>query len=126
MLIDAILTYVTLKWARKSPHFLCKKVYLEARVDNIAIANKFADLIKPVVDEYGFELIRTEYVKENGNYYLRAYIDKPEGITIDDCVLVSRRASKLLDREDYIEDAYTMEISSPGFMEEPDVKGDTE
>jgi len=95
-------------------------------VDNIAIANKFADLIKPVVDEYGFELIRTEYVKENGNYYLRAYIDKPEGITIDDCVLVSRRASKLLDREDYIEDAYTMEISSPGFMEEPDVKGDTE
>jgi ribosome maturation factor RimP len=95
-------------------------------VDNIAIANKFADLIKPVVDEYGFELIRTEYAKENGNYYLRAYIDKPEGITIDDCVLVSRRASKLLDREDYIEDAYTMEISSPGFMEEPDVKGDTE
>ncbi|SFK51665.1 ribosome maturation factor RimP [Lachnospiraceae bacterium KH1T2] len=95
-------------------------------MDNIAIANKFADLIKPVVDEYGFELIRTEYVKENGNYYLRAYIDKPEGITIDDCVLVSRRASKLLDREDYIEDAYTMEISSPGFMEEPDVKGDTE
>ncbi|MCR5527275.1 MAG: hypothetical protein K6F39_07840 [Lachnospiraceae bacterium] len=95
-------------------------------MDNTAIAKKFADLIKPVVDEYGFELIRTEYVKENGNYFLRAYIDKPEGITIDDCVLVSRRASKLLDREDYIEDAYTMEISSPGFMEEPNVKGDTE
>ncbi len=82
-----------------------------------AIAEKFAELVKPVTDEYGFELIRTEYVKENGNYYLRAFINKEGGITIDDCVLVSRRVSKILDKEDYIKDAYTMEISSPGFME---------
>ncbi len=82
-----------------------------------AIAEKFAELVKPVTDENGFELIRTEYVKENGNYYLRAFINKEGGITIDDCVLVSRRVSKILDKEDYIEDAYTMEISSPGFME---------
>ncbi len=85
-----------------------------------AIAEKFAELVKPVTDENGFELIRTEYVKENGNYYLRAYIDKEGGITIDDCVLVSRRVSKILDKEDYIPDAYTMEISSPGFMKEED------
>ena len=82
------------------------------------IADRFADIVKPVTDEHGFSLIRTEYVKENGNYYLRAFIDKEGGITIDDCVLVSRRVSKLLDKEDYIEDAYTMEISSPGFMDE--------
>ena len=81
------------------------------------IAEKFATLVKPVTDENGFELIRTEYVKENGNYYLRAFINKEGGITIDDCVLVSRRVSKILDKEDYIDDAYTMEISSPGFME---------
>ncbi|MBQ7725072.1 MAG: hypothetical protein K6A90_00465 [Lachnospiraceae bacterium] len=85
-----------------------------------AIAEKFAELVKPVTDENGFELIRTEYVKENGNYYLRAFINKEGGITIDDCVLVSRRVSKILDKEDYIEDAYTMEISSPGFMENDD------
>ncbi len=82
------------------------------------IAERFAELIKPVTDENGFTLIRTEYVKENGNYYLRAFIDKEGGITIDDCVLVSRRVSKILDKEDYIKDAYTMEISSPGFMTE--------
>ena len=84
----------------------------------IQIAERFAELVRPVTDENGFTLIKTEYVKENGNYYLRAYIDKEGGITIDDCVLVSRRVSKILDKEDYIKDAYTMEISSPGFMEE--------
>ncbi len=118
-----------MKWALDGPTcFALKKRWydMEEPVDNNAIAMRFAQLIKPIVDEYGFELIKTEYVNESGNYYLRAYIDKPEGITIDDCVLVSRRASKLLDKEDYIEEAYTMEISSPGFMNEPDVKGDTE
>ena len=84
------------------------------------IADKFAKIVRPVTDENGFELIRTEYVKENGNYYLRAFINKEGGITIDDCVLVSRRVSKILDKEDYIKDAYTMEISSPGFMQDED------
>ncbi len=84
---------------------------------DIETAERFAEIVRPVTDEQGFTLIRTEYVKENGNYYLRAYIDKEGGITIDDCVAVSRRVSKILDKEDYIPDAYTMEISSPGFME---------
>ncbi len=82
------------------------------------IADRFADMVRPITDEYGYELIRTEYVKENGNYYLRAFIDKEGGITIDDCVKVSRRVSKMLDKDDFIPEAYTMEISSPGFMEE--------
>ncbi|SKB66623.1 Putative ribosome maturation factor RimP [Lachnospiraceae bacterium] len=91
------------------------------------IAEKFAEIVRPVTDKNGFELVRTEYVKENGNYYLRAFINKPGGITIDDCVLVSRIVSKKLDQEDYIEDAYTMEISSPGFMVDPNEgDGDSE
>ncbi len=55
-----------------------------------------------------------EYVKEAGIWYLRAYIDKPGGITVDDCEAVSRKFSDILDEKDYIEDAYIFEVSSPG------------
>ena len=55
-----------------------------------------------------------EYVKEAGTWYLRAYIDKPGGITVDDCEVVSRQFSDILDEKDYIEDAYIFEVSSPG------------
>lgn len=71
-------------------------------------------LITPIVEANAFELVDVEYVKEGGSYYLRAYIDKPGGITIDDCEVVSRAFSEKLDEEDFIEDAYIMEISSPG------------
>lgn len=54
------------------------------------------------------------YVKEGSNWYLRAYIDKPGGIAVDDCEVVSRAFSEILDREDYIEDTYIFEVSSPG------------
>ncbi|MBR2592514.1 MAG: ribosome maturation factor RimP [Oscillospiraceae bacterium] len=68
----------------------------------------------PVTDELGFETVDVEYVKEGSNYFLRAYIDKPGGITIDDCETVSRRLSDILDAEDFIPDAYVLEVSSPG------------
>ena len=55
-----------------------------------------------------------EYVKEGGTWYLRAYIDKPGGISIDDCEKVSRKLSDILDEKDYIDDSYIMEVSSPG------------
>ena len=71
-------------------------------------------LIMPILEEHGFSLVDLEFVKEAGERYLRAYIDKPGGITIDDCETVSRAFSDALDAEDYIEDAYIMEISSPG------------
>ena len=71
-------------------------------------------LIMPILDRNGFELWDVEYVKEGADYYLRAYIDKEGGITIDDCVTVSRALSDELDKEDYIEDAYILEVSSPG------------
>lgn len=71
-------------------------------------------LLKPVVDGFGFELVDVEYVKEAGTWYLRAYIDKPGGITVDDCEAVSRSFSDILDEKDYIEDTYIFEVSSPG------------
>ena len=71
-------------------------------------------LILPIVEAQGFELVDVEYVKEGSNYYLRAYIDKPQGITVDDCEVVSRAFSQKLDEEDFIDEAYIMEVSSPG------------
>lgn len=71
-------------------------------------------LLQPIMERTGFELVDVEYVKEGSNYYLRAYIDKEGGITIDDCEAVSRELSDLLDAEDFIPEAYFMEVSSPG------------
>ena len=73
-------------------------------------------LLKPILSGRNFELVDVEYVKEGGNWYLRAYIDKPGGITVDDCELVSRDLEAELDREDYIEDSYILEVSSPGLL----------
>ena len=75
---------------------------------------KAEQLLIPIVDAHGFELVDVEYVKEGSNFYLRAYIDKPGGITVDDCETVSRAFSDKLDETDFIEEAYIMEVSSPG------------
>lgn len=71
-------------------------------------------LLMPIIEEHNFELVDVEYVKEGGIWYLRAYIDKEGGFTVDDCELVSRRLSDLLDVEDFIPDSYILEVSSPG------------
>lgn len=71
-------------------------------------------ILQPIVDANGFELVDVEYVKEGGNWYLRAYIDKPGGITVDDCELVSRAANDILDEQDFVEESYIFEVSSPG------------
>ena len=75
---------------------------------------KTEEILLPIVEEYGFELVDVEYVKEGSNWYLRAYIDKPGGIGVNDCEAVSRRLSDILDEKDYIEDSYILEVSSPG------------
>ena len=67
---------------------------------------KAEELITPIVEANGFELVDVEYVKEGGTWYLRAYIDKEGGITVDDCEIVSRAFSDRLDAEDFIDDAY--------------------
>ena len=68
----------------------------------------------PIIEANGYELVDLEYVKEGSSKYLRAYIDKPGGITVDDCEIVSRAFSDRLDEEDFIDEAYILEVSSPG------------
>ena len=79
-----------------------------------AIEQRAEALLQPIVDAQHFELVDVEYVKEAGTWYLRAYIDKEGGITVDDCELVSRAWEAELDREDHVEDAYILEVSLPG------------
>ncbi len=75
---------------------------------------KAEELVMPLIEENQFELVDVEYVKEGSNWYLRYYIDKEGGIMIDDCELISRALSDMLDEKDFIKDAYILEVSSPG------------
>lgn len=75
---------------------------------------KTEELLEPIVSALGFELVDVEYVKEAGTWYLRAYIDKPGGITVDDCEAVSRKFSDILDEKDYIPDSYVFEVRLTG------------
>ena len=80
----------------------------------VVYEQKTEELILPVLERYHFELIDVEYVKEGSIWYLRAYIDKEGGITVNDCEAVAREMNLLLDELDYIEGSYTFEVSSPG------------
>jgi Uncharacterized protein conserved in bacteria len=84
---------------------MVKKEVYEQRVE---------EYLLPILEEYGFELIDVEYVKEVGNMYLRVYLDKENGIAIEDCELVSRKLGDWLDDKDFIDDSYILEVSSPG------------
>ena len=75
---------------------------------------KTEELILPILEKLNFELVDVEYVKEGSTWYLRAYIDKEGGITVNDCEDVAREMNVLLDEEDFIPDAYVFEVSSPG------------
>ena len=74
------------------------------------------ELVMPIISEGSFELVDVEYVKEGANWYLRVYADKEGGITIDDCVAISRALEVKLDERDLIPDAYILEVSSPGLV----------
>ncbi|WP_426349335.1 ribosome maturation factor RimP [Alloiococcus sp. CFN-8] len=71
-------------------------------------------IVSSIVENMHYELYHLEYVKENGEYYLRIYIDTPSGISLQDCEKVSRAVSVALDEKDPIKDQYYLEISSPG------------
>ncbi|MCI1958685.1 MAG: ribosome maturation factor RimP [Clostridia bacterium] len=71
-------------------------------------------LIKPIADDMCFEIDNIEFLKEGQNWYLRVFLDKEGGITIDDCELFSKKAEKVLDEKDPVEQAYIFEVSSPG------------
>ena len=84
---------------------MSKREFYEARTE---------ELLKPIVEAVGVEIYDVEYVKEGSDFYLRCYIDRDGGVNIQDCETVSRALSDQLDAEDYIEDAYILEVSSPG------------
>lgn len=72
------------------------------------------ELATPVVDELGLEIVDVEYVKEGKNWFLRLFIDKEEGVDIEECGIVSERLSEKLDEIDPIPHNYYLEVSSPG------------
>ncbi len=76
------------------------------------------ELVAPIAEKHSYELVDVEFVKEGANWYLRVYIDKPEGIGIDDCQAVSEELSDRLDETDPIVQSYFLEVSSPG-LERP-------
>ncbi|MCQ4726291.1 ribosome maturation factor RimP [Anaerotignum faecicola] len=84
---------------------MAKEMNTEKKVEN---------LIAPVILKDNYELVDVEFVKEGQNWYLRIFIDKEGGVTVDDCETVSRAVEKVLDVEDPIEQAYILEVSSPG------------
>lgn len=75
---------------------------------------KTEELLLPILNKRNFDLIDVEYVKEGSTWFLRAYIDKEGGITINDCEDVAREMNPILDELDYIDASYTFEVSSPG------------
>jgi ribosome maturation factor RimP len=84
---------------------LTKREEYEARAEK---------MLEPVMEQNHFELVDVEYVKEAGQWYLRAYVDKEGGITLNDCELVNRVWSDMMDKDDFIPEAYVLEVSSPG------------
>ena len=81
---------------------------------NDALVTQIYEMVKPIADELNYEIYHVEYVKENGEYYLRIYIEKEGGIALSDCEALSRRVSDLMDEKDPIPEAYFLEVSSPG------------
>lgn len=83
-------------------------------MSNSKVEQKIEQMTIPIVEQNNFELVDIEFQKEGSNWYLRIYIDKEEGITIDDCEIVSRQLSKALEKDDPIQQSYILEVSSPG------------
>ena len=81
---------------------------------NDALVNEIYEMVKPIADELNYDIYHIEYVKESGEYYLRIYIEKDGGVSLNDCEALSRRVSDVLDEKDPITDAYFLEVSSPG------------
>ena len=78
------------------------------------IEEKVESLLKQKIENIGYELYDVEYAKEGPNYFLRIYIDKPEGIDLEDCEKVNNEIMDELDSADYIKEQYFLEVSSPG------------
>ena len=84
----------------------------------MSVSNRIEEDFRPVIEELGYELVYVEYAKEGQDWFLRFFIDRPEGIFIEDCEKVSRHVEVLLDEKDYVKAQYILEVSSLG-LERP-------
>jgi len=91
---------------------------LGLQLSHPVIADRVADLVAPIAEEFGLELVDVEYKKEGADWFLRFYIDKAGGVTLDDCAEFSREVDPLLEVEGLIPHAFRLEVSSPG-LERP-------
>lgn len=83
-------------------------------MDKALIEKTVEKIAYPIVEELGYDLVDVEFVKENNEWYLRVYIDKENGITLNDCTKVSRLVEDKIDEIDPIDCSYYLEVSSPG------------
>ena len=81
---------------------------------NVNTATKVKQLVEPIIENLNIELVETEYVKEGSQWFLRLYIDKPGGVSLDDCQLVHESVTDIIDEADPISGPYVFEVSSPG------------
>ena len=79
-----------------------------------SIEEKVEKLVKPIIENIGYELYDVEYSKEGKDYFLRIFIDNEKGIDLNDCEKVNNAITEILDKEDYIKEQYFLEVSSPG------------
>jgi ribosome maturation factor RimP len=79
-----------------------------------AVHQTLESLILPIIRDFGFELVELDFKTEGRSWLVRIFIDKPGGVTLDDCVSVSREVEAVLEVEDPIKNAYRLEVSSPG------------
>lgn len=100
------------KVGRRSAHF-----FFFGHMAGIAqesVADRARQLLEPVLARDGFDLVEVEWQREGGGWVLRLYVDKAGGVGIDDCQAASRLVETILDVEDFVEPAYSLEVSSPG------------
>lgn len=79
-----------------------------------SVESRVEELMLSIIENSDFELVDVQYVKEGPNWYLRIFIDRPEGIVLDDCEYISKKLEALLDEKDFIKNSYILEVSSPG------------
>ncbi len=96
------------KWAQEARFFFEMKDRYQRVIKGVA------ELVEPILEGMGFELVDIEYVSQQGRWVLRLFIDKEGGVTIDDCASVSGELGDLIDVRSYIDHSYVLEVSSPG------------
>ena len=98
----------------QSGHVMLTFFIFGGSMDSEKVNDRVQNLVKPVLDELSMELVDLEFKREGRDWFLRLFIDKEGGVTLDDCAGVSREVSAILEVEDPVSAAYHLEVSSPG------------